>query len=248
MIESYLILLFLIALLVLVTSPFTVLIHELGHAIPAILLTRKKVSIYIGSHGDPKKSLHFSIGLLEVWFTYNPFSWRRGLCVPSAKQISINKQIIYTLSGPLASVVIATVACYFIFDHDLHGSLKLIFVIFLCSSIFDLFVNLIPRMKPDKLNDSGLIYNDGYLLKELFYYKRFPKKYKKAAEFYNQQEFTEAGKFLNDIIKNGLKDEQIYRLAISSFLQVKNYKHRAKSSLNSLSMARLLLSCISLIK
>jgi hypothetical protein len=73
--------------LVLITRPVTVLLHELGHAIPAILLTRQKVTIYIGSHGDPKKSLKFKLGLLEGYFRYNPFDWNRGLCVPSARSI-----------------------------------------------------------------------------------------------------------------------------------------------------------------
>ncbi len=50
----------------LVIWPITVLLHELGHAIPALILTRQKVSIYIGSYGDPDKSLHFRIGLLEL--------------------------------------------------------------------------------------------------------------------------------------------------------------------------------------
>lgn len=212
------------ALLVLITRPFTVLFHELGHAIPAILMTRQSVSIYIGSYGDPEKSLHFKIGLLNIWFKYNPFSWRLGLCVPSAKQISVNKQIIYTLTGPLASFAIATVACYFTFAYDLHGFLKLILVIFLGSSIFDLFVNLTPINTPIQLHDGRLTYNDGYQLRQLFYYKRLPKEYEQAVELYNQQKFAEAAITFKDILNSGIKDENIYRLAISSFLQVKNYK------------------------
>lgn len=211
-------------LLVLIARQFTVLIHELGHAIPAILMTRKTVSIYIGSYGDPTKSVHFKIGLLEIWFRYNLFSWNAGLCAPSAKLVSINKQIVYTLTGPLASFLIAVVACYITFAFDLHGFLKLILIIFLGSSIFDLIVNLTPRAVPIKLYDGRLTYNDGYKLLQLFYLKKLPKDYQQATELYNQQKFIEAANSFNEILKKGLKDEQIYRLAISSFLQVKNYK------------------------
>lgn len=228
--EYFPLILLFFALLVFITRPFTVLFHELGHAIPAIIMTKQTVSIYIGSYGDPKKSLHFSLGLLDIWFKYNPFSWWNGLCVPSAKQISINKQIIYTLTGPLASFIIALVTCYIAFAFDLHGFLKLILIIFLGSSIFDLFVNLTPRSTPIKLYDGRLTYNDGYQLKQLFYYKRFPKKYEQATELYNQQKFTEAANLFNDILKSGLKDENIYRLAISSFLQVKNYNQAKEIS------------------
>lgn len=226
----FLLILIFFALLVFVTRPFIVLFHELGHAIPAILLTRQTVSIYIGSYGDPKKSLHFRVGHLEIWFNYNPFSWWLGLCIPSAKQISINKQIIYTLTGPLASFVIAIVACYFTFAYDLHGFLKLILIIFLSSSIFDLFVNLKPSSAPVRLFDGRLTYNDGYHLTQLFYYRKFQKEYEQAAKLYNQQKFAEAATSFYDILKSGLKDENIYRLAISSFLQVKNYKQAKEIS------------------
>lgn len=224
--ENFLILLF-FALIVFITRPLTVLFHELGHAIPAILMTRQTVSIYIGSYGDPKKSIHFSIGLLDVWFKYNPFSWRLGLCVPSAQQISINKQIIYTLTGPLASFIMAVFACYFSFAYGLNGFLKFILIIFLGSSIFDLFVNFSPSNAPIKLFDGRLTYNDGYQLKQLFHYKRIPKQYEQAAELYNQQKFAESAIIFREILKNGIKDENIYRLAISSFMQVKDY-HQAK--------------------
>lgn len=212
------------AMVVLVIRPLTVLCHELGHAIPAILMTRQPVSIYIGSYGDPKKSLHFSIGLLDVWFKYNPFSWRLGLCVPSSKQISINKRIIYTLTGPLASFVIALAASYLTFTFDLHGFFKFILTIFLVSSVVDLFSNLLPKQTPIKLYDGRVAYNDGYQLKQLLQYKRFPKSYEPAAALYNQKKFAEAAVMFNDILRNDVKHENIYRLAISSFLQTKDFK------------------------
>ncbi len=193
-------------------------------------MTKQKVSIYIGSYGDPKKSLHFNIGLLDVWFKYNPFLWQLGLCVLSAKEISINKEIICTLTGPLASFVIAAVAYYFTFSFDLHGSLKLISIIFLGSAILDLFVNLMPITTPIKLYDGSLAYNDGYQLKQLFYHKRFPNACEQGVELYNQQKFAEAATYCTQILKSGFKNGDIYRLAISSFLELKNYNQAKKLS------------------
>lgn len=217
-------------LIVLVTRSTTVLFHELGHAIPAILLTKQTVTIYIGSHGDPANSLHFRIGLLEVWFKYNPLSWRIGLCVPTAQQISVNKQIVYTLTGPLASSVIATLAAYFAFTFDLHGFIKLILIIFLGSSIFDLFINLIPNNRPTHLHNGGTIYNDGYRLKQLFYYKTLPKEYDCAVELYNDKKFSESGRILKEVLKTGVKDDNIYRLTISSFLQAREFQEAKELS------------------
>lgn len=148
------------AVLVLITRPFTVIFHELGHAIPAILMTRQKVSIYIGSHGNPKKSLHFGIGLLKVLFKYNPFLWERGLFVPSSKQISINKQIIYTFTGPLASIVIAAIVSSFAFSNDIHDFLRIFLIIFISSAIYDLFVNLTPSDTAVQLYNGDNTYNN----------------------------------------------------------------------------------------
>lgn len=218
------------ALLVSITRTFTVLFHELGHAIPAILMSKKAVTIYIGSYGDPKKSWHFKLGLLEVWFKYNPFLWRLGLCIPSATQMSINKQIIYILTGPLTSLMMAIVAYYFTLTDDVNSFLRIILIIFIGSSILDLLINLIPNSNPIKLYDGSFAFNDGYRLLELFYYKKFPKEYMVAADLYNQQNYAEAAIKFNSILKSGLKNENIYRLTIASFLQVKNYKQAKEIS------------------
>jgi Flp pilus assembly protein TadD len=213
------------AVLVLITRPFTVIFHELGHAIPAILMTRQKVSIYIGSYGDPKKSLHFRIGLLEVWFRYNPFLWERGLCVPSSKQISINKQIIYTFTGPLASIVIAGIVSSFAFSNDIHDFLRIFLIIFIGSAIYDLFVNLTPSDTPVQLCNGDITYNDGYQLKQLFHYKKMPKAFQQGAELYDSQQYKEAAVLFNNILVSGIKHDNIYRFAISAFLQVKDFQN-----------------------
>ena len=215
-------LLILIAL-VLVARPFTVLCHELGHAIPAILLTKRKVTIYIGSYGNPKKSIRINLGVLEIFFRYNPFAWKLGLCVPSAKSVSINKQIIYILAGPFASLTVASIACYFTFTYDLHGFLKLFLIVFLGSSFIDLLVNLIPNETPTKLYDGTIAFNDGYNLKQLFYCKRMPKEYSEAIDLYNEQKFAEAAVLFEKLLSHK-NDENICRLAISSYLQYKNYE------------------------
>lgn len=208
--------------LALIARPFTVLFHELGHAIPAILLTKQKVAIYIGSYGDPEKSIKINIGLLTIFFRYNPFAWRLGLCVPSAKSISINRQILYILTGPIASLIIATIACYIAFAYELHGFLKLFLIVFVGSAFLDLLINLTPNGAPIKLYDGSVTYNDGYSLKQLFVYKRLPKEYSEAVHLYNEQKYADAA-VLFEKLASDTKDKNIYRLALSSYLQDKNF-------------------------
>jgi tetratricopeptide (TPR) repeat protein len=212
-----------IFLIVCITRPLTTLFHELGHAIPAILLTGKKVTIYVGSHGDPKNSLRINLGLLEIWFKYNFLDWRAGLCIPSADNISANKKIIYTLCGPIASLVVATLACYYAFTYDWHGVVKLTLIILFCSAIVDLFSNLNPYKHPIVLHNGQVTYNDGYSLLWLFRYKRLPKEYREAVDFYNNQEYEKAAPLFESVLKKGKRLEDIYRLTASSYLMTKDY-------------------------
>jgi tetratricopeptide (TPR) repeat protein len=211
-------------LLYLLIRPISTLFHELGHAIPTILMTKKPVSIYIGSYGDARKSLHFKIGLLDVWFSYHTFSWWYGLCVPSANDISINKQILSIFTGPITSFSIAAVSCYLTFAYDNHGFLKLVFVIFLFTATIDLFANLIPRAIPVKLNDGRLIYNDGYQIMQLLNSKRFITKYERAAELYLQHKFAESATAFYDILQKVRKEDNTYRMTIRSYFLAGNYQ------------------------
>ncbi|RYG04429.1 MAG: tetratricopeptide repeat protein, partial [Chitinophagaceae bacterium] len=188
------------------------------------LMTKGKVAIYLGSYGDPNKSLHFNIGRLEFWSKYNPFTWRAGLCVPSSTDMSYNQRIIFILAGPFASLIIASIACYLTFSFDLHGSMKIILIIFLGSAIFDLFVNLKPSAKPIALYDGSFAHNDGYRLKQLCYFKKLPATYETAAKLYNQEKYEEAGALFHEMLEKGIKETDIYRLAITSFLQTGKFQ------------------------
>jgi Flp pilus assembly protein TadD len=194
----------------------------LGHAIPALLLTREKVTIYIGSYGDPNKSLKLNFGLLEIFFRYNPIDWKLGLCVSSDTSISIDKQIIYTIAGPVASLLTGSVALYFMLNYDMHGFLFFLLMIFTGSALFDFVGNLIPDPRPVHLYDGTSVFNDGYTLKQLFHSKRFPKEYAQAATLYNTQKYAEAAVIFEKLLTN-TNDESIQRLAINSWLQAKNY-------------------------
>jgi len=66
--EPFIPFLFFLAALVLLTRQLSVFFHELGHAIPALVLTKEKVTIYIGSFGDPNKSLKIPIVPLTIFF------------------------------------------------------------------------------------------------------------------------------------------------------------------------------------
>lgn len=205
-----------------ITRIVTVICHELGHALPAILLTRQKVSVYLGSYGDPDKSIRFRLGLLEVWVRLR-LSWKGGLCVPSAKEISPNKQIIYTLCGPIASFFLALLGIYLIFSFDMHGALKLFIIFFMGSAITDLFQNLIPNPGEIVLHDGSICHNDGYQLKLLWSGKQFLKEYEQAAMHYRNGEYSKAAPILEGLLAKDIGSDYLYRFTICALIQIPDY-------------------------
>lgn len=197
--------------------------HELGHAIPAIILSKKKVSIYIGSYGDIDKSLNITIGLLDVWLSYKILSWKNGLCVPSAKKISTDRQIIYILAGPLCSFFFATMFIFFAYSQELSDSYLLFSVVFFVMSIFDLFGNLIPNSKPIMLFDGRVTYNDGYNIMKLFRYRKISVQYEEAIRLFDIRDFNKSIDLFDSFLKQKVKDENIYRLNIFANIQIKKF-------------------------
>lgn len=214
-------------ILIIIIRGFIVVLHELGHAIPAILLSRKKVSIYIGSYGDSEKSFNFRIGLLDVWLNYKMMSWKNGLCIPSAQDMSINRQIVYTISGPIFSFILSSIFLYLTLSMDLSDSYLHFAVIFFFMAIFDLFRNLIPNKNPILLSSGKTTYNDGYSLVRLFKFRALKNEFEEAIDLYNKKEYQKAAILFDFLIKLNIKDATIYRLAIIVNIQIKNFE-RAK--------------------
>jgi len=149
--------------------------------------------------------------------------------------MSVNKQIICVLTGPLASFVVAVIACYVAFAYEIDGSIKFIVAAFLISSIVDLLVNLTPRNTPIKLSNGSVTFNYGHQLQKLLHNRQFSKEYLDAAKLFSEQKYDEASTIFLEILPRGFKSEPIFRLAISSFLQIKNYG-QAKELIDSIHM------------
>ena len=207
----------------LVARPVTVLCHELGHAIPVLLFTGQKTSIYVGSYGDQQRSFRVPAGLLDIWFTYNPLTWQRGLCVPPNKSLTVNQQILFTLGGAFVSLIIAVISWYFIFMRPVEGALALGLFILLGSSVVDLIGSLNPSNRRMRIASGQLLYNDGQALKRLFKYRKQVESASAGMNHYREKRYAEAAPLLQAALAGGYKDESVYRVAISSYVQVNDY-------------------------
>lgn len=197
------------------------LLHELGHTVPIILLTNNKVSIYIGSFGDATKSLKISLGKLTFYVKYNPLLWNRGLCVPHTPNISINKQILYTATGPLMSLLSAGVAAYLFFTSDVNGFAQIALFAFMVVSMGSFIYNAIPTNKPIILYNGGVTYNDGYTIKQLLKYRSLPPAFFEMATAYHDGAYEVAAQISESLLAQGLKNKDIFIIAIDAYKQTK---------------------------
>lgn len=221
----FLLILFYIFMTVFLLRPFAILLHEIGHAIPMILLSGQKATIFVGSYGDMSKSFRLmNMGLLEIYVRYNPLLlWKGGICIPAATEIPINHQIIYTLSGPVTSLLVAFAASCLAFLFDSHGAVKFVLVIFTGLALFDLFANLIPRKQTYYDVNGLLLQNDGQNIVDMLKYKKYEKTYQQAAAAYNLQEFDKAAVLFDKMILEGSMEPIIFRLAMHAHNCIGNY-------------------------
>jgi len=218
--EYFLPILFIVFSVLLVIRPLTILCHELGHAIPAMLLTRKAVTVYLGAYGNADKCFKLTIGKLTFFVLHNPLQWRGGLCVPSATEISRTQQIIFILSGPLVSFIIGGVAVYFTFNENIEGFLKLFCILSMSSALLDAYVNLRVNPVPIRLANGSITYNDGYSLKMLM--SRSGAKISAGTNLYHQKRYAEAAVLLEEGLSSS-QSEYMYRLTISAYVHSQNY-------------------------
>jgi len=144
---------------ILLVLPLLILLHELGHAVPALLFTKSGVTMYIGAYEESTNMWRIQIGSLEV-YVKRSLLWRKGLCVYAGSGLSKAQRCIIILGGVLVSVLMAAVGFYGALAINLHGSVKLfMFLLFICAT-FSIVTNLVPSRR-------GGIPNDGMLLKML---------------------------------------------------------------------------------
>lgn len=217
--------LFLLLVFVVFLRPISTLIHELGHGIPALLLTDGMVTLYLGSYGDPSESFKINMGRLEIFFRRNPFHWKIGLCKMHDEKVSINNQIFVTLMGPVMSLVLAIIVTYCVFFANLNDDFVVLLFFFGISTYFDFFANIIPKKNPIELHDGTVTYNDGQLILDLLNYKKLPPEYEEGINLYKEKKYVEAGEIFKMLLEKNHKQDYLYRLAISAYLGAHDYQN-----------------------
>ncbi len=206
----------------------TTVIHELGHAIPALVLTKDNVTVYMGSHGNPEKSMQFQIGRLKCFFKFNLFYWKGGLCVMESKEVSVQTDILVTLFGPLLSLIVAGIGVLLIQFGSFSDVTILILFALVFSCALDFIHNIIPNRDAIVLHNGMVVYNDGMQLLHLFKYQNVRKKYEVGVHHYHTKEYDKAAKKFEEVLAVRKDYEVFYSLVISSNLMIKDYDKARK--------------------
>lgn len=201
----------------------TTFFHEMGHAIPALLFTKKeKVNVLVGTYGDISNCLQINLGRLALYLKLNVFNWRIGLCTHGQIKGLLPKLMVI-LGGPIASVLIGGIALYIILAKDFSQGWLIFAVLFLISAIFDFLVNIDPSHTPIKLYDGSVTYSDGYQFVNAIKYKNLPEAYYQAEKLFFKKETEQAKEICESLVNEKVQHKPVYDLLIKCYIEQKSY-------------------------
>lgn len=209
--------------MVLLSRIITTTVHELGHAIPALLFTDKEVVVHVGSYGNTEDSFLVSLGRLKVYFKFNLVQLNMGLCMHQNIP-NIPKTMMITLGGPFSSLIFALILVLVIANNNFSDGLITLIALFALSAVWDFIINLIPTPQPILLSGGRVCYNDGQQFLALLQEMRYPAPYFKGLEYqYDKKHILAIGAF-----EEALQTEQvysgIYQALAESHVALKDYE------------------------
>ncbi|WP_046746182.1 M50 family metallopeptidase [Kordia zhangzhouensis] len=206
----------------------TTVFHELGHAIPALLFTNEKVTIYLGSYGNPEKAVKFQLGRLECFFKFNLFYWKGGLCVMHEKKIPLWINFVVTISGPLLSFIIAGCTSLFLLYGNFSDTITLVLFALVFSCTLDFLHNIIPNQAAIELYDGHVVHNDGTQLLQIFKNYKIDKLLEAGELEMKQGNYTQAAQKFEQVLMIRDDHEVFYRLIIHAYLMIGDFEKAEK--------------------
>ncbi len=211
-------------LMIMVLRLVTTFFHEMGHAIPALLFTDKKVEVYVGSYGDISKTLQLKFGRLWMYLKVNIFNWQIGLCRREGDVNHKWQRAIIIIGGPIASLLIAIPIILKLKELESNELLFFLALIFICAAIFDLVVNLYPFSRPMQMHDGGIAFSDGTQLKYMITESFLPEEHRTFQKLYNEKKYDELISEAEKFIEKDPKKRFPYEFVIQALLQQKEYR------------------------
>ena len=188
----------------------------MGHAIPALLFTKEKVEVYLGSYGEGVNK-PLVLGRLHMFFSLNLFNWKIGMA--RHKPIpGFWKNFFVILGGPIASSLIAGIFIFYIINNDLSQTSMALLSTFIIAAAGDFLVNMWPGDGAYQMHDGSALYSDGYQMKLLFQRRDLPASYFAVEKLYLEEKHEEVIQEGKDLLAFGLTKRPVYDLLVSSMI------------------------------
>ena len=150
-----------------VFRPFATLVHEIGHLIPAIILTKKEVLIRVGQSGKSWQGKFGSI-LWEISF----LNGREGFTGYDKESLSKLELVIVISGGVISSLMMSIISGWQIFGNHSTTLAEVILVSWFCANSLVFMRSLLPvRLKPTITFPEGPP-SDGLELKRIIFGKK----------------------------------------------------------------------------
>lgn len=201
---------------------FTTLFHEIGHAIPALLFTKKQVTVYIGSYGDISGTKKIDIGRFRIYFKWNFFDWKIGMCKMEETIQEKWKNVLIIIGGPIASLLISVPLMINLRSLEEQTLLFSISIIFIAAATIDFFVNLMPRSSI-RFHDGSVSYSDGFLLYSMFVRQFLSKDYLQLEKDFENKKYEKVIEEGTLLLKEKKEERAIYDIVIEAHEALKNY-------------------------
>lgn len=134
----------------------TTIIHELGHAIPARIFSKDKVTIYLGVSNSKR---NFYIGDLQVVLRgFHPFT---GFALWNGDKLTRRGKVLSTLGGPLTSLIVG-IGLFLLTGKLSNINLNNLFTFMSYYNLFQFIVTAIPIKYPTWWGAYGGVTSDGY--------------------------------------------------------------------------------------
>jgi hypothetical protein len=201
-------------LLVLLAYPFiqnlTTLLHELGHALPALWLTdSERVDVCINAYGKKEGAYRYKAG--RLFFYWHPLRFEgygSGLTEYHRSPRYIWNYVI-TAGGVVFTLLIAGVVLLLVLYSRLPEIWQILAIVFFAATVVDLIMNLIPNGKGIALEDGRVVPNDGKQLQQLWRYHRVHMLMEKVAARMATGDDAAAGLALQDLPVTSAKAEEL---------------------------------------
>ncbi len=204
-------------LTILLVRSLTTFVHEMGHALPALLFSKDKVTVYVGSYGDPEGSWRWQWGRLSLFLKFRVWAWDLGVCMHQPVASRWQTALII-LGGPLSSVLLAMPMIIYLSNYSELTYYQFIPAIFVVSAFLDLIVNLNPVSSGNMINGIRSVGTDGSQLLQLIRERNYPSEYFSALKTWQENGAEKAlPLFLDSLAQK--QDRYLYRRAIDCALE-----------------------------